>query len=92
MFDVGFTATVAPLAIPVKLKLVTPSVYTTLYVPDAGRVKTRFVLPPLQTEAVPLIDAMGEELTVTTALPVMLGLGAVTVQEAAVVFVILTIV
>lgn len=78
--------------IPFALKLVVPSVYTTSNVPVAGNVKVRTAFAPLQIAAVPLILAVGEGLTVTTALPVIFGLGAVTVHEAIAVLVILTMV
>lgn len=92
MFDVGFTLTVAPLLIPFALKFVVPSVYTTLNVPGAGSVKVRVALLPEQMVEVPLMLAVGLGFTVMIALPVMFALGAVTVQEATAVLVILTIV
>ena len=82
--------TVAPLAMPLALKFVVPSVYTTLNVP-AERLNVSVAVAPPHIVAVPAILATGEGLTVITALPVMFGLGAVTVQLD-VVFVTLTIV
>jgi hypothetical protein len=70
---------VAPLAIPLALKFVVPSVYTTLNVP-AGSVNVNGVLLPPHMVAVPAIAAVGTGLTVITALPVIFGLGAVTLQ------------
>ena len=75
--------TVAPLPIPFALKFVVPLVYTTLYVP-AGNVNVKVALPPKQIVVVPLMLAVGSGLTVITALPVILGLGAVTLQVVAV--------
>ena len=88
--DVGVTFTVAPLLIPLALKLVVPSVYTTLNVP-AERLNVSVAVPPPQMVTVPVMLATGRGLTVIIALPVMFGLGAVTVQLD-VVFVTLTIV
>lgn len=88
--DVGVTFTVAPLLIPFALKLVVPSVYTTLNVP-AERLNVSVAVPPPQMVTVPVILATGTGLTVIIALPVMFGLGAVAVQPD-VVFVTLTIV
>ena len=87
----GATFTVAPLAIPLDVKVIVPSVNTTLNVPGAGRVKVKAVLFPAQIVAVPAMLAVGRGLTVTTALPVMFGLGATEVQVVAT-FVTLTIV
>ena len=56
-----------------------------------GSVKVNVALPPGQIEVVPLMLAVGNGLTVMTALPVMLGFGALTLQVVAV-FVTLTIV
>ena len=92
VFAVGLTLTVAPLLIPFALKFVVPSVYTTSKVPAAGKVKVRTAFAPLQIAVVPLMLAVGEGLTVTTALPVILGLGAVTVHEAIAVLVMLIMV
>ena len=64
VFAVGVTLTVAPLLMPFALKLVVPSVYTTLYVPTAGNVKVKVAVPPAQIVVVPLIDAVGNGLTV----------------------------
>jgi hypothetical protein len=80
---VGLTFTVAPLLIPFALKFVVPFVYTTLYVPP-GSVKVNGVDAPVQIVAVPLILAVGNGLTVITALPVIFGLGAVTIHDVAV--------
>ena len=79
----GLTFTVAPLLIPLALKFVTPSVYTTLKVPVAGRVNVSAVFVPAQMVAVPLMSAVGKVPTFTTALPVRLALGAVTEQVVA---------
>jgi hypothetical protein len=87
---VGVTFTVAPFVIPFALKLVVPSVYTTLNVP-AERLKVSVAVEPPHVVTVPVILATGAGLTVITALPVMFGFGAVTVQLD-VVFVTLTIV
>jgi hypothetical protein len=54
-----------------------------LYVPD-GNVKVRGVDAPAHIVAVPLILAVGREFIVITALPVILGLGAVTLHVVAV--------
>jgi hypothetical protein len=62
-FAAGDTGTIAPFEIPFALKLVVPSVYTTLYVP-AGKVNVRFELPPMHIVAVPLMLAVGEGFTV----------------------------
>lgn len=88
--DDGATETVALLAIPVRVKFVVPSVYITSYVP-AGSVNVRVALEPEQSVADPLMLAVGNGLSVIRALPVMLGLGAVTVHVVAV-FVTLTMV
>ena len=88
---VGLTLTVAPLEIPFALKLVVPSVKTTSNVPGLGKVNVNAVVPPEQIVAVPLMFAVGKGFTVTTALPVIFGLGAVTVHRLTV-FVTLTIV
>ena len=53
-------------------------------VPGEGRVKVNAVLLPEQIVAVPAMFAVGIGLTVTAALPVIFGLGAVTVQRVAV--------
>jgi hypothetical protein len=87
---VGVTFTVAPFMIPFALKLVVPSVYTTLNVPGE-RLNVSAVEAPTQIVAVPLMLAVGNGLTVMIAFPVMFGLGAVTEQVVAV-FVTLTIV
>ena len=86
------TLTVAPLLIPFALKFVVPSVYTTSKVPVAGNVKVSTAFAPLHIAVVPLMLAVGEGLTVTIALPVIFGLGAVTVHEAIAVLVMLTMV
>jgi hypothetical protein len=80
------------LLIPFALKFVAPSVYTTLYVPEDGSVNVSVAEPPEHIVDVPLILAVGDGLTVITALPVIFALGAVTVQEDIVVLVMLTIV
>jgi hypothetical protein len=90
VFADGDTLTVAPLLIPFALKFVVPFVYTTLYVP-AGKANVRVALPPEQMVVVPLILAVGNGVRVITALPVIFGLGALTLQVVAV-FVTLTIV
>lgn len=82
MFAAGVTLTVAPLEIPLSVTFVVPSVYTTSYVP-ADNVKVNTALFPEQMVTVPLILAVGRGLTVTIALPVMLGLGADTEQLVA---------
>jgi hypothetical protein len=92
LFTEGDTLTVAPLLIPFALKFVVPSVYTTLNVPGVGSVKVNVADPPAHIVDVPLILAVGDGFTVITALPVIFGLGAVTVQEAIAVLVTLTIV
>ena len=79
---VGVTLTVAPLLIPFALKFVVPLVYTTLYVPE-GNVNVSVALPPEQMVVVPLMLAVGNGVNVITALPVMFGLGAVTLQLVA---------
>ena len=58
VLTVGDTPTVALFAIPLALKFVVPSVYTTLKVP-AGRVNVRLVEVPAQIVAFPPIDAVG---------------------------------
>lgn len=68
---------------PFSMKFVVPSVYVTLKVPGVGKVKVSVALPPEQIADVPLMLAIGSGFTVTTALPVMLALGAVTKQEVA---------
>ena len=82
--------TVAPLTMPLALKFVVPSVYTTLNVP-AERLNVSVAVAPPHMVTVPVILATGAGLTVIIALPVMFGLGAVTVQLD-VVFATLTIV
>jgi hypothetical protein len=62
-----------------------------LNVPVAGREKVSVALFPKHIVDVPLMLAVGNGFTVITALPVMLGLGAIELQEVAV-FVTLTIV
>ena len=84
VFAVGLTLTVAPLLIPFALKFVVPSVYTTLNVPGAGRVNVSVALVPKHMVVVPLILAVGKGFTVITALPVMLGLGAIELHDVAV--------
>ena len=79
----GVTFTVAPFAIPLALKFVVPSVYTRLYVP-AGRVNVKVAVPPVHIVVVPLMLAVGNELTVITALPVIFACGAVTEHKVAV--------
>ena len=59
---VGLTLTVAPLLMPLALKLVVPSVYTTLNVPGVGNVNVNSVLPPEQIVEVPLMLAVGKGL------------------------------
>ena len=84
VFDEGLTLTVAPLEMPFALKFVVPFVYTTLNVPGDGKVNVNAVVPPKQIVAVPLMLAVGNGLTVTTALPVIFGLGAVTAHKVTV--------
>jgi hypothetical protein len=90
VFMTGLTLTVAPSVIPLALKLDEPSVYTTSYVP-AGNVNVKGVELPTQIVAVPAMSAVGAGSTVISALPVILGLGAVTLQPDTV-FVTLTMV
>ena len=58
------------------------------YVKDHGavpvKVTVRFIIEPSQMVVVPEIVAVGVGVTVITALPVMLGLGAVTAQSVTV--------
>ena len=49
----------------------------------AGKVNVRVAASPAQTVTVPLILAVGVGLTVTTALPVIFGLGAETLHPVA---------
>ena len=55
-----------------------------LKVPGAGNVNVNAVVPPLQIVVVPAMLAVGSALTVTMALPVIFGLGAVEVQSVTV--------
>jgi hypothetical protein len=66
--ETGITTGLAPM--PLIVTGVVPSVYVILHGETPVKLTDKLVDPPAQIEAVPLITAVGDGITVTTGLPV----------------------